>query len=242
MYLGVSFEVFVNSEENTSMPDVLTCENLHAARQLHARGFSNATLSSFLDWPLDRLADIPLHADLFTTKVHDASAIELLCDLCMLPGVKAANATKILYQKRPRLVPILDQYARLAIGLPWHGTNSRSDFKEMFRSAFAALRWLARFGENATILGALARQSAQVCDGVALSRVRIIDILAWMVGRPDLDYSDAWSTSPKPDPIASASTRSLSFGTARHKKKKTPKQKRKEAVYRRYLYDSRGWV
>src|SRR5262249_47781928 len=126
MYLGVAYEKCVHSQANRDHANIIAPQNYKNSRRIHARGrgFSEETFGPLLGVPLKELEAIPLDADLFETKEFDKLARKLFCTLCMRRGIGAANATKILYQKRPRLFPILDQYFRCAIDLPWIGKDS----------------------------------------------------------------------------------------------------------------------
>jgi hypothetical protein len=71
-------------------------------------------------------------------------------------------------------VPILDQYARQAFNIPWEDG--------MLPGAIRRVRAVAAFGPNPVTLAALAdwlRDDPGVTGGMPLSRVRLLDILAW---------------------------------------------------------------
>ena len=59
----------------------------------------------------DILAAIPLDADALETDAYDGHVGQLLELLLAHCGIRIANATKLLYQKRPRLIPVLDKLA-----------------------------------------------------------------------------------------------------------------------------------
>src|SRR5439155_14880752 len=92
-------------------------------------------------------------------------------------GIQIANTCKIMYQKRPRLIPILDEYARLALDIPWYQTGT-----ECFQRGLAQVRQFAGYAENITVLQRLSRwlsDQTEMTKGLSLSMVRLIDILAW---------------------------------------------------------------
>jgi hypothetical protein len=96
-------------------------------------------------------------------------------------GIQIANACKIFYQKRPRLIPILDQYARLAFNIPWH-----EDDEDIMAFALKQVRTVALFEDNIHSLRALTdwlRDHPSVTGGLSLSKVRLLDILAWAIVR-----------------------------------------------------------
>ena len=180
MYRAVRYENFVHSPGNCQSPNILLSANLSNATDLGARGFSYFALSGLLGSPLDDLEKIPPDADAFVTTEFDRVAAGLFARLCMVSGVKAANATKILYQKRPRLYPILDQYARRALNVPYIGGYERGDCEQLLLLALQRVRDIASVGPNAATLAHLESVSSNVTGGIRLSRVRVIDILAWM--------------------------------------------------------------
>src|SRR5690349_5251894 len=115
MTKGMAYQTYIYSESNLKRPDVLGEADLKNARQINSLGWSYAGLNSLQDRKWAELTLIPFEADLLDTKHFDEAVIEVLVQLCEFPGVKIANATKFLHQKRPSLVPILDAYARQAL-------------------------------------------------------------------------------------------------------------------------------
>ena len=180
MCRAVQYERFIHSDANRRNPDMLTQENLSNAFDLGARGFSYSALCGWMDKPIRALAEIDPEADAFVTEDFDRKAAGLFADLCMVRGVKAANATKILYQKRPRLFPVLDQYARCAVNVPYIGNDDRKDYEQVLLLALRRVREVGSTGANAATLARLESIGPEVTTGIRLSRVRIIDILAWM--------------------------------------------------------------
>lgn len=89
----------------------------------------------------------------------------------------------MLYQKRPRLVPILDSYARCSFNIPWIRDDSDTDAVQL---GIARIRAVAHYGPNPATLVALRawlQANPDVTGQVPLSPLRILDILAWATVR-----------------------------------------------------------
>ncbi len=179
MYDGAKYERFVHSEENRAYPNCLTRRNFANASLIRARGWSYEGVKSLIDCNLPELARIPTDADLFETDIYDDAIVEALEVLYEYPGIQVANACKLLYQKRPRLVPILDAYVRQAVDVPWLREDG---IAPVLRLAFTRLRELVNYGANGGNLDKIAEWVTSDPDitGVSeLSKLRILDILAW---------------------------------------------------------------
>lgn len=177
MNLGVEFERHVQSQENRSSPNSLTRSNFSNARRLHSQGWSYNSVGELIDCEFDQLAAIPEDASLFAGAQYDDDLIDLLDELCGATGIQVANATKLVYQKRPALVPILDQYARESLGIGWVNDN-----REFFRYAFRRVRdFESRWATALTATEVWLKEEPGITGGLNLSRIRIIDILAWFV-------------------------------------------------------------
>ncbi len=116
---GLTYENFVHSAGNRSQANVLTRENFENARSISAQGFSYADVEDLFGRELPELKAIPIDADLFCTREHDASAVAAVNSVYGHRGLQIANTTKLLYQKRPDYIPILDLFVRLATNIPW---------------------------------------------------------------------------------------------------------------------------
>jgi hypothetical protein len=179
MNLGVAYERFVQGPENRSRPHELTEGNWRAAFLVHARGMSRATMADLLGRTLPELESVPPDADLFETREFDDPVVALVRRLTARRGVAVANATKLLYQKRPRLVPVVDGLFRHAFGVHW----LEGDWGDVMRLALERLRAVAARPGNAEPLAAVdrwMRSPAAVTSGLVLSRVRVLDVLGWM--------------------------------------------------------------
>lgn len=133
MNLGVAYDERLREPWNTSAANSITTENLKVARLIHAQGFKDDDLADLIGQPIAALAAIPVDADLFATATHDQSAAELMAMLCGYRGIKAANATKLLHQKRPGLFPIFDSLVRRALGLSWPEVEGVAGYLQLLR-------------------------------------------------------------------------------------------------------------
>lgn len=180
MYDGVAYERFVHSEANRSSPNTLTRENFEYTRKVTGIGWSYVDVEGLIGRTFEELEQIPVDADIFETTALDTPAVRLLTHLHDdWKGIAVANATKLLYQKRPRLIPILDDFARRAMGVHW-----TSDTPSAFALGFSRVREVAAFGWNPQSLDRLLVWLADNPDataGLALSRLRVVDVLAWCV-------------------------------------------------------------
>lgn len=185
MYLGVGYERYVHSSENRSEPNCLTRGNFTNAVNVRARGWSYAGVEHLINSPWSQLERIPPDADLFETEAYDAEAVEMLTALCLkAKGIQVANACKLFYQKRPRLIPILDSHVRQVMNVYWIGDKAPDDYRAVFRLGFQRFRELVTFGDNMNSLNRIREWLASEPPetlGLPLSSVRIIDILAWSV-------------------------------------------------------------
>jgi len=146
-----------------------------------SRGWSYKGVERFLDRTLPQLERIPLSADLFDSEAHDGAIGDLIDVLNGQPGILIANSCKIFYQKRPAAVPILDQYARCVFNVPWGDEDD-----DIVTPALRNIRRVAAYGSNPQTLANLndwLRDNPHVTNGLSLSRLRVLDILAWGVMR-----------------------------------------------------------
>lgn len=98
--------------------------------------------------------------------VTDGSAADTLwTQLKAYDGVGWVIAGKLLARKRPQLIPVYDDYVRAGVGRPKSWWISVADFFEG--------------GENRQRLDGI-RSKADLPDGPAVSRLRLLDIILWM--------------------------------------------------------------
>ncbi len=186
MNLGVRYEQLIHEDWNKWNPDILTDQNLRTSTLLRSRGWSRRWLDGLIETRLAELERIPPNADLLETRQYDQDVVRLLVRFCDRRGIREANATKLLYQKRPALIPVLDSQVQLALGVGWTDSGEK-----LFQAYLDAFRSVADFEGNAGALWNVHRWVVQTPDavgGVTLSRVRILDILAWMEGYADEYY------------------------------------------------------
>jgi len=177
MYLGVEYEHQILASWNTARPNQITRENVDNANRIHAR-LGAPQLQGLLGRDIPQLQSIPLDADLLTTDAYDSFAAKVLADLDDWPRVDAANATKLAYQKRRSFFPILDSFVRRAIGLAW----VRGPFLPAYAKLLRQYRTFATAPRNADVLTQLQAwlaESPDIAQGLTLSRVRVLDIIAW---------------------------------------------------------------
>jgi hypothetical protein len=161
----------------------MTAKYFENAARVRARGWSYSGVSPLidLDWP--ELVRIPPDADLFDSDDFEGAAVTALTSLYGHRGIQIANAGKLFYQKRPGLIPILDNNARQALNVPWLRTNGG---EEVFRLGFQRIREVTRYSENRGVLEQLhewVSLNPSLTGGLTLSRLRILDILAWGIIR-----------------------------------------------------------
>jgi len=177
MNLGVEYERQISASWNTATPNQITKENVNNANRIHAR-LSAPQLQGLLGRDIPQLHSIPIDADLLTTDAYDSFAAKVLAELDDWPRVDAANATKLAYQKRPTFFPILDSFVRRAIGLAW----VRGPFIPAYVKLLRQYRSFATAPRNADVLTKLKTwltDSPKITHGLTLSRVRVLDIIAW---------------------------------------------------------------
>jgi hypothetical protein len=190
MTRGVQYERELNQPWNTSSLNHLTKQNFQNARDIGSLGWSYEGIDSLLINPMPELESIPPWVDLLETKHYDAALVKLVFALYGHRGIQIANACKILYQKRPRLVPILDQYARQAFNIPWIPDNGDADPQpakepdDVMTLASRQIRRVADHGSNCDTLSRLSiwlRESSDATGFPPISKLRVLDILAWGV-------------------------------------------------------------
>jgi hypothetical protein len=185
MGLGRRYEAWVHSDENLKQPNRLLYENWKAAHWVHARGMSWKSMEEYFsderDSPLP-LSAISPDADLVNDWPILRSAVHaLLVPLLRKRGVAAANATKLLYQKRPGLIPILDSAvcARLAGCWDMKEADDVVDAIGKLRESMcgdgnlAELRRLKEWIRNAENVSLCPEARARI------SLMRLYDIVAW---------------------------------------------------------------
>lgn len=183
MNLGMEYERFVQSDANAGEPNRITRGNLEAAKLIHSMGWSYEGLSELVDQEIEELRSIPLQADFFETREYDRHAIDALLRLWRYRGVQVANATKFLYQKRRWLIPILDSYARQALGAAWTRGENTAGYREAFRIGFVQARRVYHHEGNAALIDRVLSwldQDQALSQGLHCSRVRVLDMLAWV--------------------------------------------------------------
>lgn len=183
MNLSVLYDQRIREPWNLNQPHCLVEQNLATARLIHAQGYSNSSFADVLGKPLPGLEAIPLDADLLSTDVYDGAAAECLAYLDRIPGICAANATKLLHQKRPGMFPVLDELVRRALDLPWTDGEAAA-----FRSILQMYRGAVQTREKINFVEALRDRLSSSCAAHLADKptIRILDALAWSM----MIYSD----------------------------------------------------
>jgi hypothetical protein len=150
MTSGVRYDRMLRGAANMSAPNMIVMENIEAANQILAR-FKYEKAEPFLNKPVPALDKIPTDADLFETGKYDGYAADVLAYLDDFDGLDVSVASKILHQKRPKLVPIFDVLARRALNIPW----TRGSGGAVYEPLFACFRMFTTHGDNAAALDKL---------------------------------------------------------------------------------------
>jgi hypothetical protein len=177
MTKGVAYERFVQSDATRACPNCLTEDNFRQTKNVNSQGWSYQHVTPLIGRTLPQLERIPLDADLFATSEFDGHVVNLISELVKTRGIQFPNATKLLYQKRPGLIPIFDDLARRAMGFYWIKSN-----EEAALFGLKKFRELGNYGRNREALTRLQSWLAsepRLTGGLTLSRLRILDILAW---------------------------------------------------------------
>jgi Family of unknown function (DUF6308) len=176
---GARFQQAIQEEWNTKRPNCLVKQNFQAAKQISSMGWGYQKLGHLFGKALPELRRIPPNADLFRTTKYDTDVGNVIDRLIGQPGIQIANATKLLSQKRPRLIPIFDEYARQSFHVPLLDGD-------VVTPALASIREIAEYKTNKQSLQNLSEwlvEHPTVADGLSLSMLRLMDILAWGVIR-----------------------------------------------------------
>lgn len=171
---GVAYQRGVYSEWNVNSPNALTWQNFDNIFNISGRGWQRfrPRLEPLIGKELEALRKIKLDDDMFVTDKHDDRVIDLACLLMEHPGIAEVNCWKLLHQKRPGYIFILDDHLRRALDVPWADGA--------FKRAFGRLRLVAE--QNAVALANLERwlqEHPEASHNLPLSPVRILDIVAW---------------------------------------------------------------
>jgi hypothetical protein len=165
------FELVPDAEPDMVAPvDVLTASALHP-------GLRQADLAWFWRHQAECvrvLADLPPGVDLAHASEPDLRVLQALPAFLDGAEVELSLLTKVLYRKRPRLVPMLDRALldRYRRHLPGRGVHSWARLVELLQSD------LNNPG-NASVLTALSESLSRVLP-VVPSHLRLVDIAVWM--------------------------------------------------------------
>lgn len=190
MVSGWQYEASVRRPENWLLPNVLTIENWNAANLINADGWQWEQVESILfNRPLEKLAAIPFEADLERDWLGVGDPVQrLLCWMTELPGVGLANATKLLYQKRLGLIPILDRYVLQALGVKYAYRKPSGNIVGPALDAFRQV--MTRNQASVTAVVNWLATNCWATHGLALSRVRVVEVVAWSLVRHQLWLGD----------------------------------------------------
>ena len=191
------FEWYVQGAENRAQPDVLTRDNFTNIRRIAGIGWSNSEVAPLVDQALPELGQIPLDADLLKTNAYDDLVVRLVEGLSECRGIKITNASKLLYQKRPALIPILDSWVRQALNVPytWDGDRQREAGLKFFtqevfpaQDAFPALAILALWFHFEPGLGpvGLGLRQVRYVVGVSHNHKALENLTRWLSSKADI--------------------------------------------------------
>ena len=189
MFLGRRYEERAYSQENTSRPNHLLLKNWRASFWIHARGMSWKTMRELFNDEQECSLPLPaipveavLASDWSSTQRFVARALEMLM---AKPGVAAANATKILYQKRPALIPILDSVVCAKLAGRWDLRRSADVLRAIdgFRDAMMRPQNFAELCTLKDWIADAADVSLSQSARNSISVMRLYDIIAWSAGR-----------------------------------------------------------
>jgi hypothetical protein len=185
MYLGRRYEEWVYSCSNREMPNRLLMQNWNAAFWVRARSMKWVLLERFFsdsaDGPLP-LNTVPRDAELENDWPRPRELVSnLLTPLLRIRGIRAANATKLLYQKRSSLIPILDSRVCERLHGDWDLKNV-GDVLSAVDVFYAAITET----ENRSVLSYLKKWIGSATEfelsgeaRAGVSMLRIYDLVAW---------------------------------------------------------------
>lgn len=166
-------------------PAVVSEQDLAAIRNLRAQGFSSEQGRQLIGLSLEELpGDVDL--DRAPPPVLDR-LVHLLTEISLHDGFSIANTTKLAHLLRPRLVPMLDQPTRQALGLAWlrGGNHERGPNSRCFAQGLRMTKEVFDWHNNRRILLEIREKLAShaMLLGLAISDVRVVDVLAWRMCR-----------------------------------------------------------
>lgn len=181
MTRGIAYQEYVIGSHNRAHPHALMRENFIKLRLFNGMGWSWKGVEPILDRAIPNLEQVPLDADMFETDAYDAILIQILSDLATredVRGIRVANASKLVHQKRPLYIPVLDAYVRRALNIHYVDL-----YPQAFELGFARFRSFVSLSQNSLSLKRLhywARtELSQGRIHLQLSKVRLVDIVAW---------------------------------------------------------------
>jgi hypothetical protein len=174
------FEMAVRSPANLAAPNEISFGNWANSALL---ADEPAGWGEFEDLAPDlwaALEEVPLDADLFRDWVTVREPVlDLFEAVLVSPSVSLVQASALLYQKRPALIPVLDRPMRSALGI----TGGRPFSREAVAGCFERIVAVGNTPENRKALDQLlwwiAVQPWET-SYVMLSRARVVGIIARM--------------------------------------------------------------
>lgn len=179
MSSGMEFQRFVESETNRSSPLHLLRANFEALKQISSQGWSWSDVESLIGSSVPELQTVPASYDILDSAEHDAACLDALVRIDRVRGFSIANTTKLLHQKRPYAIPILDSYARMALGVHWVRGEGDGPNRRVYALGLDACRRAHNHDGNAAAITLAAHVYGFRCDGPVPARLRLMDILAW---------------------------------------------------------------
>ena len=181
----VHHDAYVNYDKRGTKgapdPNVISWQHVTTINRMMARTPRKAW-EPIIGKTLPDLIKIPHDLDLVDSDEEQINSIvrssyRFVVEALIVPWIKDMAATKVLHLKRPRLVAISDSYVRTQLGV-----EEKQPPGLRAVSVAKAVRKLAQ--QNAEALAELKRFANGLCDPqgdpVALSKIRILDILLWV--------------------------------------------------------------
>jgi Family of unknown function (DUF6308) len=165
----------LGSPDRMVIEDVIAMNTTMRSRSKHS--LWDPVLASDQRWLRDIPADLDLieaDEDAWTTANGD-SLLACAIGACIHPGIGLAGATKLLHLKRPRLIPILDQFVAEVMGITLPASPTVDQRIAIARRLSTAIR-----REGRRNIGVLQRTQTELAkDGITRPLIRIFDAILW---------------------------------------------------------------
>lgn len=189
-FTGAHFERFGGGGDQPAVADEFTAEDLVAVSMLSVQVVGRAALEVLLhrrNHLRELLRQVPTDlalADVDSERiVPEWPAWRVYTELRSIEDIGPTTASKLLARKRPHLVPVYDTVVAAELGLAdgrlWRPLNE----------------WLT--ADSRAHDAQLQRIRAAAGLGTDISLLRVLDVLAWMVGKENVDYLTSSAEGPE---------------------------------------------